>query len=82
MYVIGPDNCLATYANSTRKVLKIDTDTGALAYDKLTDEIKGFWGDRGCTELTSTIVLDLSDLLQNAELAEDFGNGIYCFGRV
>ena len=62
MYVVGPDLCLATYANSVRDVKGIDTFSPA--YKSLTDEIIELMKDR--------MNGDLSDLLQNAELAEDF----------
>ena len=62
MYVVGPDLCLASYANSVREVQGIDIN--APAYNKLTEETKD--------QLTDNMQGNLSDLLQNAELAEDF----------
>ena len=62
MYVVGPDLCLASYANSVREVQGIDIN--APAYNKLTEDTKD--------QLTDNMQGNLSDLLQNAELAEDF----------
>ena len=62
MYVVGPDLCLASYANSVREVQGIDIN--APAYKKLTDET--------IDQMTDRMQGNLSDLLQNAELAEDF----------
>mmetsp|Transcript_11621 Transcript_11621/g.19321 ORF Transcript_11621/g.19321 Transcript_11621/m.19321 type:complete len:176 (+) Transcript_11621:609-1136(+) len=65
MYVVGPDLCLASYANSVREVQGIDIHSPA--YNKLTEETKD--------QMTDRMKGDLSDLLQNAELAEDFAAG-------
>ena len=62
MYVVGPDLCLASYANSVREVQGIDIHSPA--YKSLTEET--------IDQMTDRMNGDLSDLLQNAELAEDF----------
>ena len=63
MYVVGPDLCLASYANSVREVQGIDIHSPA--YKSLTVETIDQMTDRMNKG-------NLSDLLQNAELAEDF----------
>lgn len=62
MYVVGPDLCLATYANSVRDVQGMDIHS--TAYKSLPEET--------IDQMTDRKNGDLSDLLQNAELAEDF----------